>query len=426
MFQGLFEFAPDAVFVTGDDGRIRHANRAAEATFGYGRGELLGQEVEVLVPERLREPHRLLRRGYADSPRTRPMGEGRELYGRRKAGEEFPVDVTLAPLETPDGPLVLSTIRDISHRKANEDIIRAQARQQAAVAALGRVRLGSADFPAFLGEAVSALCDTLRAEVSDVLELLPGGELLLRAGLGWAEGEVGTAVFDGGEGSQAGYCLRAGTPVIVPDLRTEGRFAPSPPLLGLGAVSGLSVCVPGDGGRPYGKLGVWSTRPRRFTVEDVNFVQAVGHLVATVRRRLEAEAALRRQSRVTQSILNSMGEGVVVADQDGKFLLFNRAAERMLGVGLLDTGPSGWSRSLLHPRPRHRGARPAGEAAAGAGHPGGADRRGGTPHPQPHPAGPAAHQRHGPAPAGRGRCGPGRGGGLPRRDRPQECGGRPA
>ena len=126
MFFRLFEFAPDAIVVVDQQGIIRRANAKTEQMFGYRREELVGQPVEVLIPDRFTERHVGYRSKYLHEPRTRPMGAGLELFGRRKDGSEFPVDIMLSPVEAERGRLVLGVVRDITERKQAE----AQARER--------------------------------------------------------------------------------------------------------------------------------------------------------------------------------------------------------------------------------------------------------------------------------------------------------
>lgn len=112
----LLELAPDAIVGIRHNGLIVLVNAQVEALFGYERKELIGQPVEILVPERLRENHRTHRTGYFDDPRTRPMGIGLDLFGRRGDGSEFPAEISLSSIQTDQGTLAIAAIRDISER----------------------------------------------------------------------------------------------------------------------------------------------------------------------------------------------------------------------------------------------------------------------------------------------------------------------
>lgn len=119
-FRALLEAAPDAMVIAGANGRIVLVNAQAERLFGYGRDELFGEPVERLIPSRFHARHLLERTGYARDPKARAMGSSQELFGLRKDGSEFPVEISLSPIETEDGTLISSAIRDVSERRETE------------------------------------------------------------------------------------------------------------------------------------------------------------------------------------------------------------------------------------------------------------------------------------------------------------------
>jgi two-component system, LuxR family, sensor kinase FixL len=157
-FQLVVEASPNGIVLVNAQGRIMLVNACAEKLFGYGREELVGQGVELLVPERFRGEHPAHRAGFHAAPAARAMGAGRELFARRKDGTEFPVEIGISPIRSPEGMLVLSVIVDISARKQAE----AEARQhREEIAYLSRV--------AIMGEMAGSLAHELNQPLGAIV-----------------------------------------------------------------------------------------------------------------------------------------------------------------------------------------------------------------------------------------------------------------
>jgi PAS domain S-box-containing protein len=147
---------PDAMVIVDQDGRIAVVNRQTEQLFGYQREELLGQPIETLVPEGFHAAHRRHRSGYLAEPGMRPMGAGMELYGRRKDNTEFPVEISLRPMETQQGTLISASVRDITARKQAEE-------------ALAQARLAAEQANQAKSEYVSRMSHELRTPLNAIL-----------------------------------------------------------------------------------------------------------------------------------------------------------------------------------------------------------------------------------------------------------------
>jgi PAS domain S-box-containing protein len=170
LFRGLLEAAPDAMVIQNPAGTIALVNVQTEKIFGYRREELLGHPVEVLVPDRFRAAHRLHREAYTRAPRTRPIGAGLDLHGLRKDGSEFPAEISLSPLETPDGVFITAAIRDISDRKRAEEA-------QRSLVAEASTLLSSALDTVAVCDAMARLAVLHIADTCEIALIGPGGDI---------------------------------------------------------------------------------------------------------------------------------------------------------------------------------------------------------------------------------------------------------
>ena len=164
-------------------------------------------------------------------------------------------------------------------REETEKLLLNRAQQQAVVAALGQFAMVSQDFNALLNQTMQLVSQTLDVQLAHVLELQAESEsMFLRAGLGWNTGRVGSNVIEARGSSQAAFVLNAGQPVVIVDMRQERRFIAPNILLENSVVSGVSLVI-ATRQRPYGILGVYTTKPRQFTGDEVQFLLAVANAI---------------------------------------------------------------------------------------------------------------------------------------------------
>src|SRR3954451_6854102 len=176
----LLEFAPDAVVGVDERGEIKLVNSRTEAVFGYGRGELIGRSVEMLVPSGLRPDHVGHRDRYFEAPRTRPMGAGLDLYACRKDGSEFPCEISLSAVATDSGMMALVAIRDITDRRRDRDDLRRAVRRLQAATEVAIAVGGETD----LERVLDAIVERGRALVAAralIILLREGDELVVAA-----------------------------------------------------------------------------------------------------------------------------------------------------------------------------------------------------------------------------------------------------
>ena len=294
----LLERVPAIIYVadTGGDGRWRYVSPQIETILGYSAAEWCadpGLWANRLHPEdrewvlaRENEHHGI-----------KPENEALEYRMLHRDGRAVWIrdDAVLAFGE--DGELRWhGMLHDVSYRKEVEAELERRAAQQAAVALLGEHALEGASTADLMQEATASAADMLGAEISAVWQYLPDeGCLMLRSGIGWPDTEFGKLRYPAGVGSQAGYTLQNGAPVVVEDWNTETRFE-QPDFRGRRTGSGLSVKIEGGSRGPFGVLVVQSMRARGFAPRDMDFLQSLANVLADALERQAVEDAIRERA----------------------------------------------------------------------------------------------------------------------------------
>jgi PAS domain S-box-containing protein len=321
IFRALYWAYPDGVLLVDEQGVIRLANPAVTTLLGYSPGELVGQPVDMLVPDSVAPRHATYRHGYALAPRTRPMGTELELKAKRADGSEVMVEIALSPLRVGAGVgdgegggekqtganYVVASVRGIG---AYPRVKRAmqRARYNEFVVQLGRVAVDTMNPDELLRRVPDAVVQALEAQGVGVFLITPN-QLELRmvshAGprartvgdTGPRAEEVRRFVYANRADTMPGYVVAQRAPVLVANFSREQRFDVPTRLLQLGAQSALAVPL-ADRGKVIGVLGAWSSQLNRFADDELAFMEALASLLSTSLQRALAESQLRHAQRM--------------------------------------------------------------------------------------------------------------------------------
>ena len=264
---------PNLVLSVAKDGTVLYSNVAGEPLlneWGVTVGEKLPSYIVDFVQRVI----------FRNSPEKMEVKEGKRVYL-----------VTFHPLPEEDCVSVYGF--DISDQKKFEKKLIIKEKQNDILYKIGKIALEYESLQTFMEESLKLIASVLELEYCKIMEFMPNGNFLLRYGVGWKPEFVGKNVVGGGEGSQAGYTLLSRMPVIVDDFKEEYRFE-KPEILKIhGVVSGASVVI-GSMGKIYGVLIVNSKKKRKFTSDDIYFLNSVAFLIAQVVERKKAEEALKK------------------------------------------------------------------------------------------------------------------------------------
>ena len=280
MFRELFETAPDAMIVVDREGRIVRANPQVQRLFGFSENELLGESIEKLMPERVRHIHHAHVSGYTNNPRVRPMGTGQELTGQKKSGQQFPVEIALSPIDTPDGRMFLASVRDVSEtQRARQAIVRA--RYDACVAQIGQLALAAPNLDAAIASTPSLIARALGVDAVAVL---------------FRHGQLNRLQTRGAVGIKYEALEALSWPMLFEqhgnDSFTSDTVAAS---LGFHACAIVPLI---DLDEPAGALVVLRGEPGEFDRDTMHFLQSVANLMAAALQRIRVEEQLSHAQRL--------------------------------------------------------------------------------------------------------------------------------
>ena len=307
-FEKAVESSGHAIYMTDADGVITYVNPQFEAITGYDESEAVGKSPAILQS------------GHHDEAYFRELREtitagniwDEEIVNRRADGSLYHAQQTIAPVTDEDGEIdrFVAIQSDITDRKEREQALRDRIHQQEMVADMGQRALHENDLDRLLADGVELVAETLDSDYCKVLDLDENGEeLLLRQGVGWDDGVVGSTTISAvGDDSQAAYTLESEGPVIVSDLEAETRFSGPELLTDHDIQSGISTTI-GPNDDPWGILAIHDSDPKEFFVQDVTFAQGIANIFANAIHRHEYEQELIHQ-RERLAALNSLSEVV--------------------------------------------------------------------------------------------------------------------
>jgi diguanylate cyclase (GGDEF)-like protein/PAS domain S-box-containing protein len=287
-FRRGFADSPVGMAIVSADWRWLEVNDALCRLLGRSRAELVGRSpAEVTHPDDIGSSRSVVDRALS--------GGGHQEFVKRYVRPDgeivwAAVDSVFVPSRRGDG-WIYAHIQDMTAEHAAQEAVARHARQQAAVAALGRFALEEQDLESVMDRVAETVAGTLDLELSDVFEITPRGSALrLVAGVGWPDGLVRRALVPTGSASQAGYTLLEPDPVVTSDIADETRFVFSAALQDAGARAGITVAIAARDG-VWGVLGAHSRVPRRFAADEADFLRAVANVISSAvdRNRVDEE-----------------------------------------------------------------------------------------------------------------------------------------
>jgi PAS domain S-box-containing protein len=373
LFKAAAESLPSGVLVVAPDGTIALVNRELERQFGYSRDELIGQPVDILVPDAARAGHASLRRAFVSHPATRPMGGSRDLVARRRDGSVFPVEIGLNPIETPEGLFVLAAVVDISPRvdaaSATRDLIEAQLAFERLVAELSVqfINVPADEVDAAIQRALGRVCEALGIDRGTFFRIEDDG--MLTSPLSWQRPGIPPIPAPTSAVERFPWALatvRAGEVLCFSTLDEVPHRVDRENYRAFGTRSAVTLPLSVNG-RLVGAVGFnMVASERTWTPEDLHRLRVIGAAFGNVLARQQSEEALGRAltevRRLSAQLQNEnlylrreaedrLGSGVVVGQSDA----VRRVLEQIRQVAATDStvlllGETGTGKELFAAR----------------------------------------------------------------------------
>ncbi len=314
-----FDAAPDAMIIIDDSGVIRFANRQVSALFGYSHDELIGKPVEYLMPDHFRSRHPSMRQAYTENLRVRPMGVGLNLFGLRRDGTEFPVEISLSPIDADSRILVAAAIRDVTDRKRVEAELSAQLEEMRRLHEMSAQLIEAADLPKMLEEVLEATMTLQRADYGNIQLCEPAtGVLKIVAQRGFSPAFLEHfASVDMNEPSACGRALRAGELVIIEDVDEDHDYLPH---RGIAAHEGYravqSTPIRGRDGVAIGMLSTHFRQPHRPSDPELQLTDIYIRMVSALIARAQDDESVRTARDIAKRASQAKSRFLATASHD--------------------------------------------------------------------------------------------------------------
>ena len=338
-FNKLLKAAPDGVMMIGRNGVILQCNEKACELFGYHYSELIGQPVEILLPDTLREKHVHYRESYARTPAYRPMDSGLELAAKKKDGSVFPVDISLGPLENDDEYKFMAIIRDVSKFKQAKDKIEEEKNFIRLIQKITSAANKSVTLDEIISLSIDEICNFMNWPAGHAYlpsetqpnTFEPSGYWYLQDKEKYEPFKVltQTTTFQPGKG-MIGDIIQTGKPQWVINAHTDKDFIRRYEGLDLGIRSCFGFPVHFNN-RIYAILEFFSDKVQKKDLTLLKRMAAIGHPIGRVAERRESEKELVRREAKYRSLFESARHAIFIL-KNGTIMDFNKAAEEMLGV----------------------------------------------------------------------------------------------